>query len=56
VRECPGVRGGDPAGKAEGLQRLSRAGSYEKKVGSFADNLTAAVKAEYETLKKSKNP
>jgi len=28
----------------------------KKKVGSFADNLTAAVKAEYETLKKSKNP
>jgi hypothetical protein len=54
VRECPGVRGGDPAGNVEGLQRLSRAGSYEKKVGSFADNLTAAVKAEYETLKKIK--
>jgi hypothetical protein len=28
----------------------------KKKVGSFADNLTAAVKAEYETLKNSKNP
>ena len=26
----------------------------KKKVGSFADNLTAAVKAEYETLKKIK--
>jgi hypothetical protein len=25
----------------------------KKKVGSFADNLTAAVKAEYETLKKN---